>query len=93
MGLVDLKRIENDWMKRGFSFGVWNDPPGQVWEDYVHDTDELFMVIEGQVELEMQGRRWTPRAGEEVLIPARVVHSVRNVGEGPSRWLYGYSRK
>lgn len=89
---MDLQKVGVDWKSRGFSFGVWTDPPGQVWENYVHDTDELFIVLEGKVELEMQGRRFCPKAGEEILIPARVTHSVRNVGAGISKWLYGYSK-
>ena len=87
---MDLKQIEKDWEVRGFSFGIWTDPPGQVWEDYVHATDELFMVLEGRVELEMRGKKWCPKPGEEVLIPARVTHSVRNVGGTGAKWLYGY---
>ena len=50
------------------------------------------MVVEGEVELEMQGRVLRPKSGEEILIPARAVHSVRNVGETTARWLYGYKR-
>jgi cupin 2 domain-containing protein len=88
---LDLKQIEQDWKSRGFSFGIWEDPPGQVWEDYVHDTDELFMVIEGKVELEMKGHKGCPAIGKEVLIPAKERHSVRNLNHsGPARWLYGY---
>lgn len=87
---VDRGRIEQEWRHRGFSCGLWVDPPGQVWEDYVHSTDELLMVLEGELELEMQARTFRPAAGEEVLIPARVTHSVRNVGGTTARWLYGY---
>ncbi len=90
---VDLKRIRTSWEARGFSFGIWTDPPGKVWEDYVHDTDELFLVLDGDVELEMDGRRTRPRAGEEILIPAGTPHTVRNVGAKTSRWLYGYRRE
>ncbi len=61
-----------------------------MWEDYVHQTDELVMVLEGELELEMQGRVFRPKVGEEVLIPAKVTHSVRNVGGTTARWLYGY---
>jgi len=85
-------KVEADWKERGFSFGIWTDPPGQVWENYVHDTDELFMVKQGTVELEMQGRRFCPEIGEEVLIPGGVTHSVRNVGGSTCRWFYGYKR-
>jgi mannose-6-phosphate isomerase-like protein (cupin superfamily) len=87
---VDQAQIENKWRARGFGCGLWVDPPGQVWEDYVHSTDELLMVLEGELELEMQGRTFRPKEGEEVFIPARATHSVRNVGGTTARWLYGY---
>ena len=87
---LERAQVERGWHARGFSCGVWVDPPGQVWEDYVHATDELLMVLEGELELEMQGRTFRPKAGEEVFIPARVTHSVRNVGGTTARWFYGY---
>ncbi|MGH7167340.1 MAG: cupin domain-containing protein [Nitrospiraceae bacterium] len=86
----DRAEIEQDWQLRGFSCGLWIDPPGQAWEDYTHSTNELLLVLEGEVEWEMQGRTCRPKRGEEVLIPARVRHTVRNVGGTTARWLYGY---
>jgi len=50
------------------------------------------MVVEGEVELEMPGRAFRPAIGEEVLIPAMAVHTVRNVGSSTARWLYGYRK-
>ncbi len=90
MASIDLQKIQKDWTQRGFSFGIWTDGPGQRWEDFVHETDELFVVVTGAVELEMSGRKWCPEPGEEILIPARTTHSVRNLGKTGSRWLYGY---
>ena len=90
---MDRAKVERDWRARGFSSGLWTDPPGQVWRDYIHDKDELFMVVEGEVELEMQGRTFRAAIGEEVLIPARVAHTVRNVRPNIARWLYGYRRE
>jgi len=92
MSLIKLSqpRVEQDWQARGFSCGLWVDPPEQVWEDYVHATDELVMVLEGELELELQGKTFRPQIGEEVFIPAHVTHSVRNVGGTMARWLYGY---
>lgn len=81
---------QRDWHARGFTCGLWVDPPGQEWIDYVHSVDEMLMVLEGELELEMQGRTFRPRQGEEVLIPAQVPHTVRNVGGTTARWLYGY---
>ncbi len=86
----DRRAVEQSWRSRGFSCGLWVDPPGQVWEGYTHSVDELLMIVEGELELEMQGRTFRPKVGEEVLIPAHVRHSVRNVGGTTARWLYGY---
>ena len=91
--LADLKQIEKDWVARGFSFGVWKDPPGQVWENFRHEADELFMVVSGRVELEMGGKHLFPSPGEEVLIPAKTYHSVYTSSDRPSKWLYGYRLK
>lgn len=90
---MDRVKVENEWRRKGYTCGLWVDPPGQVWEGYVHDTDELFMVVEGRIELQMEGRTFQPKIGEEILIPAKTVHSVRNLGRSTSRWLYGYKRK
>lgn len=87
---MDRTKIARDWHQKGFGCDLWTDPPGQVWKDYVHDVDELFMVLEGDVELEIKGERRRLKIGEEVLIPAGVTHSVFNVGRTTSQWLYGY---
>ena len=89
---VDRAAIERSWKGRGFSCELWVDPPGQVWSDFVHDPDELVMVVEGDVEFELDGKASRPAPGEELLIPARASHTVRNLGSGESRWLYGYRR-
>lgn len=84
------KKVKEDWNSRGFSCDLWTDPPGQVWEDFVHPVDELLMVLEGELELEIQGRTCHPKIEEEVFIPANVLHSVRNIGNTTARWFYGY---
>jgi len=36
------------------------------------------------------GQACHPVIGEELLIPAGAIHSVRNIGATTARWLYGY---
>jgi quercetin dioxygenase-like cupin family protein len=88
--LKDPEAVRSDWQTRGFSCGVWTDAPGQVWEDYRHAVDEVVMVLEGDVEFEIGGQVIRPAPGEELLIPAGALHTVRNIGSITSRWLYGY---
>jgi uncharacterized cupin superfamily protein len=89
----DRRKVAADWAARGFSCDLWTDPPGQVWADFVHATDELVMLIDGDIELRFSGRVLRPRAGEEVLIPAGVSHTVINTGSTNNRWYYGYRKK
>ena len=90
MAEIDRQKVADDWAARGFSCGMWVDRPGQRWEDFVHATDEIVVVVEGEMEFEIEGEISHPAIGEEVFIPAGAVHSVRNTGATTARWLYGY---
>ena len=88
--MVDREKVKKNWNQRGFSCGLWVDPSGQVWADFVHDTAELVMLLEGEEEFEMEGKKYRLKVGEELLIPAGTCHTARNVGKSTSKWLYGY---
>ena len=90
--MIEQREVARSWASRGFSCGLWVDPPGQRWEGFVHGTDELALVVEGEVEFEINGVRHYPEVGEELFIPAGALHSVRNLGGTTARWLYGYRR-
>ena len=85
-----LPDVRAEWARRGFSFEYWIDPPGQVWRDFVHDIDELVMLIEGELEVEIDGSAKRLSVGDELKIPAGARHTVRNVGDTPNRWCFGY---
>lgn len=87
---MNAATIKESWSKKGFSFGIWEDPPHQIWENYVHDVDEILMLAEGNIEISMAGKTFKPKPGEEILIPAGVQHTVHNTGEINNRWYYGY---
>ena len=90
---MNQEQIRKDWDSRGYSFGVFKDPPGQVWADFVHRTDELVVLAEGELEIEIEGRSQHPHIGEEVYIPANSFHTVRNIGKTKNVWYYGYKNK
>ena len=90
MTTINQQDVAKDWAARGFSCDLWVDPAGQCWEDFVHNTNELVVVLEGELEFEINGQISHPGIGEEVYIPAETVHSVRNIGNTTARWLYGY---
>jgi uncharacterized cupin superfamily protein len=90
---MDETQVRSGWKERGFSCGIWVDPPGQVWADFVHNTDELVMLIEGEIEIIFAGKLLRPHIGEEILIPAGASHTVRNIGATTNRWYYGYKQR
>ena len=85
-----LQEIRSDWSRRGYSFEYWIDPPGQIWRDFEHEVDELVMLIEGDIEIEFDGKCVQPRPGDEIVIPARTRHTVKNRSAEPNRWCFGY---
>ena len=87
---INQDSVKNDWKSRGFTCDLWTDPPGQSWENFVHDTDELLMIVSGKLEVIIDNKPHYPEEGEEVLIPKGAMHSVKNIGDQPCEWLYGY---
>lgn len=89
---MEFEKVKRDWAQRGFGCDIWTDPPGKVWKDYVHNTDEVVMLLEGEVEFVFGGQTHHPKIGEELLIPAGEKHTVTNIGRVRNRWLYGYKK-
>ncbi|MEK9672631.1 MAG: cupin domain-containing protein [Rhodospirillaceae bacterium] len=87
---VDQAAVAANWAGRGYDCRPFTDPPGQRWEDFVHDCNELVTAVDGKLEMEIEGQRMEMGSGDEVFIPAKAVHSVRNIHGGTTRWLFGY---
>ena len=87
---ISKEQTQAEWAARGFTCDLWVDSPGSVWTDFQHDSDELVLLLDGALVLEMAGRTVRLEPGDEIMIPAGVRHTVRNVDSGVTRWLYGY---
>ena len=90
---MNQDQIRKNWESRGYSFGVFKDPPGQVWANFVHRTDELVALAEGEIEIEIEGKSQQSEIGDEVFIPANAIHTVRNIGKTNNVWYYGYKNR
>ena len=89
---MNQEQIKKNWESRGYSFGIFKDSPGQVWADFVHRTDELVVLAEGEIEIEIEGNSEQAPIGKEVFIPANAMHTVRNVGNKNNVWFYGHNK-
>ena len=63
-------------------------PPGvEGPPTHVHPSDQIYFIIEGQLEIELGSRTVAVSAGESVFIPAGLPHHNRNVTEAPETHL------
>ncbi len=89
---ITRDEVAEVWAADGFSCDLWVDPPGQQWLGFVHPTDEVVVVKEGELEFEVEGERAMLGPGDEVFIPAGARHRVWNRGGSTARWFYGYRK-
>ena len=65
--------------------------PGGVAGRHTHPGEELGYVMEGTLQLDVEGQPpRTLKAGESFFIPANTVHDGKNVGSGPAKVLATY---
>src|SRR4051794_30060771 len=62
-------------------------PPGGGPPPHRHDFEEMFTILEGEIEFVFRGAKYIARAGETVNIPANAPHHFSNQAERPARML------
>ena len=69
-----------------------NSDPGQFVPVHIHPTqDEFILVQEGQLELKLDGKWTTAKAGDLVRMPRGVPHGYFNKSDNPARALFWVS--
>jgi quercetin dioxygenase-like cupin family protein len=62
-------------------------PPGGGPPPHRHDFEEMFTVLDGEVELTFRDESLVAKAGETVNVPANAPHSFRNASGSAARLL------
>jgi quercetin dioxygenase-like cupin family protein len=62
-------------------------PPGGGPPPHRHDFEEMFTILDGEIELTFRGVSAVAGAGETINVPANAPHVFRNVSERPARLL------
>ncbi|MFG3259426.1 cupin domain-containing protein [Streptomyces sp. NPDC048172] len=60
-------------------------PPGGGPPPHRHGFEEMFTILEGEIQFTFRGEEVTVHAGESVNIPANAPHFFRNVSDRPAR--------
>src|SRR5471032_1583934 len=62
-------------------------PPGGGPPPHRHDFEEMFTILDGEIELTFRGVSAVATAGDTINVPANAPHVFRNVSERPARLL------
>ncbi len=62
-------------------------PPGGGPPPHRHDFEEMFTVVDGEIDFTFRGVSAVAKAGETINVPANAAHVFRNVSERPARLL------
>ena len=62
-------------------------PPGGGPPPHRHDFEEMFTLLDGEIEVTFRGAKSVVRAGETANIPANAPHHFRNASGRPARLL------
>jgi quercetin dioxygenase-like cupin family protein len=62
-------------------------PPGGGPPPHRHDFEEMFTILDGEIELTFRGVSTVATAGETINVPANAPHVFRNVSDHPARLL------
>src|SRR5690606_6892039 len=62
-------------------------PPGGGPPPHRHDFEEMFSVLEGEIEITFRGAKSVLRTGETANIPSNAPHQFHNASKHPARLL------
>ena len=62
-------------------------PPGGGPPAHRHDFEEMFTVLDGEVQVTFRGETTIARAGQTINVPANAPHVFRNGSDRPARLL------
>ncbi|MBV8991800.1 MAG: cupin domain-containing protein [Solirubrobacterales bacterium] len=62
-------------------------PPGGGPPPHRHDFEEMFTLLDGELEFTFRGTSTAARAGETINVPANAPHVFRNASDRPARVL------
>ena len=62
-------------------------PPGSGPPPHRHDFEEMFTLLEGELEFTFRGQKSIIHAGSTVNVPANAPHFFKNISDGAARML------
>ena len=59
-----LENLKNKWEQKGFKCEIHTGSPGEGWSSKGHEAEEVFIPLEGEIEVSFQGKTFNNSIGE-----------------------------
>lgn len=92
MAVIDVQSIpvlekRPGWRGRLFhsanmTFGHWDFDAGATIHEHVHPQEEVWEILEGEVELTVDGKTFLARPDTAAIVPANTPHAARALRDG-----------
>jgi quercetin dioxygenase-like cupin family protein len=91
---VPLVTVESSGGEAKFTTGMSVYPVGSGAPFHSHNCDEEVVILEGEAEVEVDGKVTALRQYDTAYVPSPTIHRYRNTGTTPLRilWIYSASR-
>ncbi|MGK5089159.1 cupin domain-containing protein [Bdellovibrionota bacterium FG-2] len=73
----------------GYRAFRWHDVPGSAYPRHIHETDDCFWVITGEVLFTIADTQYKFKGGDHLYIPARIPHSSEVASTAGATYLVG----
>lgn len=87
---MDISALNQQFHSGGYSFSIFNSPPGHRWMGLVHSVDEMVFLLDGCAIITVASFAHCLDIGEKLIIPAYEIHDVITDDEIGCLWAYGY---
>ena len=88
---MDIEKLKEDWIKRGFSFSKGNFKKDGVVKQAFHiESDELVFLDKGECLYQLGDKEFTHYGEEEIHIPMKTIHWIKNLSGKNLTIYYGY---
>ncbi len=88
---MKIEQVKEDWIDRGFSFNKGTFKKGGLIEEAYHiESDEVVFLDKGECLYKLGDKEFTHYGEEEVLIPMKTSHWIKNLSGKDLTIYYGY---
>lgn len=86
---MQIEDVKKSLYREGFeSAYVQEDPPGKIYPDHMHDVKVAHIILDGGMELVVDGKIHKLKADDRFDVPAHYIHSAK-IGPDGCRYLIG----